>query len=57
MCALESLVMFNRVSTKCALSSSREERVSAFFLPKGWGEGGNETALFLGGYTILRRTA
>ncbi len=56
-CALELLFMFKRVSTKCALSSSREERASAFLMPNDWGEGGYETALFLGGYTILRRTA
>jgi hypothetical protein len=45
-CALELLVMFKRVFTKCALSSSWEERASAFLVPNGWGEGGVETALF-----------
>jgi hypothetical protein len=39
-CALESLVMFKRVSTKSSLSSSREERASAFLVPNDWGEGG-----------------
>jgi hypothetical protein len=55
--ALESLVMFKRVSTKSSLSSSREERASAFLVPNDWGEGGVETALFMGGYCNLRRTA
>jgi hypothetical protein len=29
-----------------------EERASAYLLPNGWGEGGDETALFRAVYTI-----
>ncbi len=36
-CALESLLMFKRVSTKSSLSSSREERASAYQVPRSWG--------------------
>jgi hypothetical protein len=38
--------MFKRVSTKSSLSSSREERASAFLVPNDWGEGGIKQPFF-----------
>jgi hypothetical protein len=49
--------MFKRVFTKCALSSWGGEGFGLPSAEKLGVRGGGETALFLGGYCNLRRTA
>ena len=44
--ALESLVMFKRVSTNVPSPPGEEERASAFIMPNGWGEGGMKQPFF-----------